>query len=1175
MKTRGFYEQEYATKREVVDIATQIASSLIDDSDEIKGTVLFFADLPSANLWTDKLWIVQQSSGSWLTLNYKQSGIYKSNGTIWSLLDSTNDIVSSFNTKADKTITISAGSGLTGGGDLSSNKTISHDDTSSQANVNNTSGNVIQSITLDTFGHIQSITSTNLDTRYTITNLGATTIGANLFTLPNPNAITFLRINADNTASTLNVTDFQLAIGASATATASSLVLRDAGGSFLATNGGFSGQLLITRGWDGAINRGQLFLAGLTGNRIDWSAAGSGAPAFTTRSVGTKLVFRQTLSSSQVDYGVGLTASSLWQSVPTTAESFGWYFGETLLATLTNTSLTAPSFIKSGGLSSQFLKADGSVDSTSYLPLSGGTMSGAITFAVGQTWPTWSIAQGGTGATTTAGARTNLGLGSSATLNAGVANGVATLDGSGTIPLTQIPASLQGALQYAGTWDASINSPTLTSGAGTKGYYYVVNVAGSTTLNGINEWKIGDWAIYNGTAWQKIDNTDAVVSVNGLTGAVVLSTSNVAEGTNLYYTDTRTRLAISSTATGLTYNNGTGAFTLTAGYSIPTTASQTNWDTAFNDRNKWDGGATGLVASTGRTSLGGTTIGQNLFTLPNPSAIRFLRINADNTASTLNATDFRTAIGAGTGDGTLTRVDGVSPVVTTGGITPSVSLADYYGDIKSPFAPVDANLFYAGPQSGAILRLPAFRSIVAADIPALAYVGGSGTTNTLPKFSASTTLANSSITDNGTLVTIGSSGHKAVIGGTATPLSKIAFITENTNGLGLSAWNNGYATFGPNAATNGGNLGIGYNSTTNEGQIVAISPGAAWRAVSILASQIRFNPEGLGNKVVISNATAPGTFHLDVTGSGRFTTEIQTGNLNASGQIVGVSLSDGYIQYTLAQINRADGAVELQFTGANSVRMFGNTANPITFATAGTINGFRLPSTSNNGLTWPSLLGIKSDGVVEVGRYIDFQGTSNSGTDFTIRLDGGGAGSTTLTCYGSFTVTNDTNQTATSISRLWAGLPIPIPMSGANGDGRINVNSFGSYFMDFWHTGLRWGSITISGGNTSFNQTSDYRLKENLKPIAKITERILKLKPINYNFIGYKENTDGFLAHELAEVVPYAVTGKKNAVKEDGSISPQQVDMSKLVPLLTAALQDALKRIEVLENKINNLENKN
>ena len=57
-------------------------------------------------------------------------------------------------------------------------------------------------------------------------------------------------------------------------------------------------------------------------------------------------------------------------------------------------------------------------------------------------------------------------------------------------------------------------------------------------------------------------------------------------------------------------------------------------------------------------------------------------------------------------------------------------------------------------------------------------------------------------------------------------------------------------------------------------------------------------------------------------------------------------------------------------------------------------------------------------------------------------------------------------------------------------------------------------------------------------------------------------------------MAPYAVTGEKDAVQEDGSINPQQVDMSKLVPLLTAALQDALKRIEVLENKINNLENK-
>jgi hypothetical protein len=106
------------------------------------------------------------------------------------------------------------------------------------------------------------------------------------------------------------------------------------------------------------------------------------------------------------------------------------------------------------------------------------------------------------------------GFGTAATLDAGVANGVATLNSSGVVPTSQLPAAVLGALNYQGTWDASTNTPTLTSSVGTKGYYYVVNVAGSTNLNGITDWKIGDWAVYNGTIWQKVDNTDAVTSVN-------------------------------------------------------------------------------------------------------------------------------------------------------------------------------------------------------------------------------------------------------------------------------------------------------------------------------------------------------------------------------------------------------------------------------------------------------------------------------------------------------------------------------------------------------------------------------------------------------------------------------------------------------------------------------------
>lgn len=92
--------------------------------------------------------------------------------------------------------------------------------------------------------------------------------------------------------------------------------------------------------------------------------------------------------------------------------------------------------------------------------------------------------------------------------------------------------------------------------------------------------------------------------------------------------------------------SGTLAVTLTAGYSIPTTASQTNWDSAYTQRLQWDGSSTNLVAATGRTSLGATTVGGNLFTLTNPSAVTFLRVNADNTVSALDAATFRTAIGA-------------------------------------------------------------------------------------------------------------------------------------------------------------------------------------------------------------------------------------------------------------------------------------------------------------------------------------------------------------------------------------------------------------------------------------------------------------------------------------------------------------------------------------------------
>jgi hypothetical protein len=88
-------------------------------------------------------------------------------------------------------------------------------------------------------------------------------------------------------------------------------------------------------------------------------------------------------------------------------------------------------------------------------------------------------------------------------------------------------ADVAGGLDYQGTWNAATNTPTLASGVGTNGYYYVVSVDGTTTLDGISDWKAGDWLLFNGTVWQKIDQSwaiaganDNITSMTGITGGI-------------------------------------------------------------------------------------------------------------------------------------------------------------------------------------------------------------------------------------------------------------------------------------------------------------------------------------------------------------------------------------------------------------------------------------------------------------------------------------------------------------------------------------------------------------------------------------------------------------------------------------------------------------------------------
>ena len=122
----------------------------------------------------------------------------------------------------------------------------------------------------------------------------------------------------------------------------------------------------------------------------------------------------------------------------------------------------------------------------------------------------------------------------------GVNSGVATLDAGGKLLTSQIPSSLMGGMAYQGLWNATTNLPVIpAASAANKGYYYVVQTGGTTSVDGQNDWQPTDWIVSNGTTWSKIDNTDKVSSINGQIGIVTLGTDQIAEGTAKYFTESR------------------------------------------------------------------------------------------------------------------------------------------------------------------------------------------------------------------------------------------------------------------------------------------------------------------------------------------------------------------------------------------------------------------------------------------------------------------------------------------------------------------------------------------------------------------------------------------------------------------------------------------------------------
>jgi hypothetical protein len=194
-----------------------------------------------------------------------------------------------------------------------------------------------------------------------------------------------------------------------------------------------------------------------------------------------------------------------------------------------------------------------------------------------------------------------------------------------------------------------------------------------------------------------------------------------------------------------------------------------------------------------------------------------------------------------------------------------------------------------------------------------------------------------------------------------------------------------------------------------------------------------------------------------------------------------------------------------------------------------------------------------------------------------------------LVVRNNSTTTTVNQFTLDSIGRMGIGTTSPAEKLHVNGNARATQfkldastagmrQSFGTMYLEsnqgarFQNTSGTLKPVTAS----AFNDTSDYRLKSNIVPLENAISRLnqLEVRRFNWNDRLDEPKVDGFIAHEVAPIIPEAVLGEKDAVHEDGTPNYQGIDKSKIVPLLTAALQEAISKIEQLETRIQTLENK-
>jgi hypothetical protein len=372
-----------------------------------------------------------------------------------------------------------------------------------------------------------------------------------------------------------------------------------------------------------------------------------------------------------------------------------------------------------------------------------------------------------------------------------------------------------------------------------------------------------------------------------------------------------------------------------------------------------------------------------------------------------------------------------------------------------------------------------------------------------------------------------------------------------------------------------GNVGIG--TSTPGYPLDVVSDSSAWglnirgRSADNIA-YIRFSPNSGATTYAAIGTPAANTLGFDVNGSERF-------RIDSSGRLL-VGTSSARSTSTVNWLSQIEST---GFVGLGITANDNNTGGAyLSLAKSrGTSVGSNTIVQNNDGLgyilfsgadgtdanTQAAFIGCEVDGTPGAndmpGRLV-FSTTADGTASPTerMRITSGGdvfIGTQTQDGTARLTIASDVGENTIGV----------VASGGGSGAGysytAILSTGYAAYFIT--SAGVA-GNISCSGTSTTYATSSDYRLKQAIQPIGNAITRFQLLNPVSFEWIHNSERVDGFIAHEVQEVVPEAVVGEKDAVNEDGSIKSQGIDQSKLVPLLTAALQEAIAKIETLEARL-------